>query len=655
MDVRSVFLFWLGWLKRACRLPPANPAFGASVPDGSGKLDGVKTGASLDEPGLVVLLIVITLLIMPLVAPLTWLLPTSASITAADEISDNTGATIASIPAESSSEILILNSTPFDLDSGWDWSGKSDGCICTPTDQGLRLDIASDFLPWAGTESLYFYSQQQLVLQDYDLTVWYIVLELISGALDVKMSFDLSDWRSYGSLYKSQYWHINETGVVVLSLKVPIALLRTVSTDWLVDCEASAELSTDSAASAIIMNSTIEVTSDTVLTPFTIDVADSLNVSLFQNPSFKYMYDPAAVRLSKQGNPHNGTFFIRRANTTIHLSPGNYDGEIGWAGSYPEVISEPIPFDVEIVAGEMRLVRAHLGVILLYLDLPPSVFVSELWIGRSSWYDGLLYHLDSWTLYQLDWQLPSRLYLPIVDGNVAVHLSFRVPALIFGGLTYSSAGATSLLPDAHHNLRFVISSPVLSVLGVSVGLGEALMLIPGLVTAYAFTKNVQWRMRQRGARDIMQDPRFLPTGLLILGAFLPWFHFSNIVGWTLENYYVCVPLPVSLCGNPDSNLILTVNQLWYVLLLLSLPLYWRPLYRLAHHLSTGTEDQVKTKFRQIIAPVVLVVIVVTVPLLFLGATLSVGSEVILAAPLVWGLQRVVKRKEDRVTEKLQEV
>ena len=611
----------------ACRVPPglSHRSWFAATVNKLKKPDGLPDTSNIDL-GLFVTFWVILLFFIPL-----WNSPysfgASLQVSQGEEVDWNNGFEIVTMPYSGLNETLLLNSTPYDGSSIWDCGSYFVDAKTRSAERGYTISISGlinnlGFFSCSTTTSISIHDITELFFS--------VILDGLEGSCNVTLSAAFSDISLENSW--SELFHRSITSELYrgetlnLTLSTPVALLKTISPDWLSKVDMDIFIVGTPSATLIIKDTTIKAISDKPLFPVTIDATATTGESLYSSYITRYLSNPPVIFLNRTGEDGGPALSLRRANYTVFLPQGQYSAIAGWHNYdvlSPVIDAQEITF--EVIPDEMIHLRLKMRAIRLNINSSaPIPFRSMLVrLGES---DDLIY--TPWRY--VPW--PDHLYVPPIQGDIWISVYFED--------WYVQAWANISM---NHTQRISFSSPLtINIFGLLLNLGQLLDI--GLVILIVFLVIKRWLVKtaQLNRRALLSDNRIVPIILLMSSFLFPWILYSDW-GEYLTLNFVALPVRVLTFQGNIAFAVVSFGE-WIILGLLSVVLLWAPLIGLLFMLSTPESKSNSKKTGKLLLLPFLYSVFFLIAVLLSGYTLGLGAICAMVGLPIWLIQILYRRE-----------
>ena len=407
------------------------------------------------------------------------------------------------------------------------------------------------------------------------------------------------------------------------------------------------------------MLKTGEATFAAKLSRVQIDVQNTENVSLYENPSMKSLQSPPQIMLVRNNDTDSAAIYSpNRVDDELYLPSGAYEGVTYWqffdqeppdpnnATSWHPNVNFTILNDT---ASEINI---KLFVIRLDIDLSPNILLSGVSVFFMEDYPYSLYHHIVGST--LDFSIPDYIYIPGGSGSLSIWLTTWSPfSPILGWYWRPTQGfqinaQTCLdLDNSTTNLRLNVALPYVTIGGIVLGLGDFVLLIVVGCLLIGAAVTLHRALRYSELRHRLSDSRLIPIVLLGLSVFLPWsmqlvkvtnsiYDGVYWISWFSEPFMIRWTDSTSLqilCATPD----------WWTATVISTFFLFIPLFSACLSLSKPEKEEFDRVFAlALFLPYLVIKVGFDLFVLTLD-TISIGPLLVLAALPVW-LVRIALRR-----------
>ncbi|MCF2137854.1 MAG: hypothetical protein K9W43_11540 [Candidatus Thorarchaeota archaeon] len=398
----------------------------------------------------------------------------------------------------------------------------------------------------------------------------------------------------------------------------------------------------------IIESLLIEATFTKELYPVTFTVTTSEGENFLEDQLLYFAYPPPILYIKNDTvNETYSLLFIENNVTTFYLAPGIYTGYVKWL--------ESSRVSVKLVVLPDRELSVVVGLKVLKIDISrtPQFMFTSLSISVAN---NRLYEM--WGMLANVWPVRT-LYIPEFTGPLRIEIEPLEPVEPFKQgqrIWPDSIVLKSFIdPDTNSsfNLRAEINLPYVEVFGLSLGLGEVILM---LMVGYCAVILVAWSrktLEHRSLRSLSRDPRFPSVVLLVLSIFVPWIGVPQQPTTCKGSYPFCLQVyhwtvwlvvPVVLFHQEGYSAQLFELREWFSLSLLSFLFFVLPLIALIYKMSIPIEEEEATSHFSLLLAMPLVLVAAGVIIAYqLGGTLYIGSLLAMTAIPVWVIQRFLER------------
>ncbi len=639
---------------RACRLPQKVAGRVSDLSDSISK-DRLRLIQSQSNfPYKFLTVAIILMIYLPFMVTFTYVAPPQVELTLGSEVDNVPHCNIIPISEEGVTHALLLDNTPFSLtddwELGWDlmWMeydtnryghNESDGYhfISSP------LEYSNIVLTRVMQIPLFNYS---------DITVS-VEIEGISGDAGMYLEVFVDDARAVSEavIFPNQIHQVN--------VSAPLEEARLESSSWLGTIVCRLVIGLSEGAHVKLRGIVIGAEFTGKMSPVQINIENTENVSLYENPYMKYLRSPPQIMLVQNNDSSSaGIYSPCRVNDEIYLPPGTYEGVTYWDFRSQE-IPDPtnsslwvpnVSFEVlEDVALE---VNVRLFVLKIDLEVSPSVlfnYVTIYFVDEHQY--SLSTEIVGSTLYS---RMPEYLYIPGNIESITIRMStwsvFRpqrgwsvVPIQNFQIIEEATFGAN----NNSMNLQFRVNLPYTTIGGVLFGLGEFVILTSIIFLIVGFIISLRRVLRHSDLRNRLSDSRILPLIMLSVSIFLPWsMQLATAASSSYDGVYwiswFSIPFMIRWSDSTAIQLLVAIPDWWYASLI-SIFLLFIPLFYGYLSLSSPEKETFDRTFALVLFLPILVVLAGFNHLPISVDTISIGPIVAIAALPVW-LLRLALRK-----------
>ncbi|TFG12748.1 hypothetical protein EU537_08620, partial [Candidatus Thorarchaeota archaeon] len=525
----------------ACRIPPDSVGFGEQMTTPRNTVSKPLPSYYPFLDARICGLLILTLLCLGAVPILSTTSPIYSDISELELVGQNRFITTSREDADSANEIVLVNSTPFTAEADWNpYAFYSSPQLSTAFD-GCLVHFASAF----SQNQISFSRTENIFCRDYDEVRLTVGLEVLSGAVNVTLEYDFWN-RRYGDLPEKRETHSLVAGdSEVLTLDAPMALLRTVFPNLITNTWIYIRIASAQESSILLTNASVVASAARSLSAISVDFLNTSNESLYENEMFSEIAQPPVVFIRDLNTDENGTLFVREANQTVFLLPGEYNFTYGWyereAGFEKIPIRYPLSINISLHQNEKVFLQLRIRALKLQLLGLEGIMFRHGEIGLD--YDTHLYFIR-----RENQVLPAFLYIPYGTEKLSIRLYTQIrvndPFLQNYGDTRIYESGTG---DGKHNYIFRVTLPLVSLFGFSFGIGEAIASLFALALLACVLKKAGRKWHKEDLTTIVINERFLPILLICLSIFVPWYEYPNFYGFdSLVNEYDIVFPPLSI-------------------------------------------------------------------------------------------------------------
>jgi len=630
------------WLRKrhfinsnACRIPPDSVGFEEQMTTPRNTVSKpLPSHYSLLDARICGLLI-LTLLCLGAVPILSPASPIYSEITELDVVPQNRFITTSRGDTDSVNEIVLVNSTPFKAETDWNHFAFYSSPRLSTTSDGCLVHFASPF----SQNQISFIRTEDIFCRDYSELRLTVGLEVLSGAVNITLEYDFWN-RRYRDLPEKWMTHSLVAGdSEVLTLDAPMALLRTVFPSLVANAWIYIRIESAQESSILITNASVVASAAESLSVISVDFQNTSNESLYENEMFSEIAQPPAVFIRDLNTNRNGTLYAKEANQTIYLLPGEYNFTYGWYD--PDVYSDVIPIryplsiKISLHQNEKLLLQPRIRALKLHLLGIEGIMFRHGEIG-------LDYYTHFYFIRRGKGVLPAFLYIPYGTEKLSIRLytyeRFIDPILHNYGDTRIYESGTG---DGKHNFMFSVTLPLVSLFGFSFGIGEAIASMFAIVLLGSILKKAKGKWHKEDLTTIVTNERFLPILLIFVSIFVPWYEYPTFYGSDpVINEYDAVFPPLSIFLQHTSGSLVSIASMpfWYLLVFLTLALFWYPLYVMLLSLKHSTLLNTKESFAKMLLRPILLDVLFLIPPILGSFPISYGSVFVFASLPIYALQ-----------------
>jgi len=640
-------------ISRACRLP-------RKVADRVSELSDTLYNEHLrplqSKRGFAYTLLITAILLINPYMMLTFVIPPQVEFTAGNEVDSTTYCDIRPIPEESVTHAVLLNNTPFDPSNYWEidtqYSSDYDLNRYTKNESdGYHLTFPQDDITL-----LVFSRRIQIPIHNYSDISISVEIEGVSGSAGIYLEV-------YADIAREMDEAVVSAGQIVqVNASAPLIEARQVSSYWLGSIFFRFQTGSSVGAQIIVRNVIIEATFTTKLSRVQLDIQSTENVSLYENPSMKYLESPLELMLVRNNDSSSASIYRPvRVHDELYLPPGTYSGEAYW--HYWSIYGPPIPdpsnatswapnMNFTVVEDAALEIDVRVFVIRIDIDLSHRVLLSRLRIYYMGGYRyEILPDIVGSTLYT---PIPDYFYIPGGVDSLRVEMDtwspfsprwswYRYQAL--GSYFHIETNPDVSISSRNHRLSVVL--PYVTIGDAVLGLGDFLLLALGGLLLIKLGVTLHRVLRHSDLRHRLSDSRLLPIVLLGLGVFLPW---SKQLLISPSSSYVNVywiswfsmPIMIRWTDRTAIQLLYSTPD-WWIASLISIFLLFVPVFYACLSLSSPETGAFDRRFALALFLPYLVVLSGFSFSVLSPDTISFGPLLIVAALPVW-LMRIALRR-----------
>ena len=637
---------------RACRLPRKVAGRVGELSDSISKERLRLIQSQSNFPYKFLTVAIILMIYLPFMVIFTYVVPPQVELTLGSEMDNVPHCNIIPISEEGVTHALLLDNTPFSLTDDWqmDFSWFEYDINRYGHNESDGYHFASPSLEYS---SIALIRTMQIPLSNYSDVTISVEIEGISGNAGI-----------YVEAFVDNAWAVSESDILPdhvhqVNVSAPLEAARLASSSWLGTIKCRLQIGLAEGAHVKLRSVVIDAEFTGKMSPVQINIENTENVSLYENPYMKYLRSPPQIMLVQNNDSSSaGIYSPCRVDDEIYLPPGTYEGVTYWDFRGRE-IPDPtnsslwvpdVSFEVfEDVALE---VNVRLFVLKIDLDVSPSVLFNSVAIFFMDEYQySLSTEIVGSTLYS---RMPEHLYIPGIIESITIRMStwsvFRpqrgwsvVPIQNFQIIKE----ATFDMNNNSMNLQFRVNLPYTAIGGMLFGLGEFVILTSIIFLIIGFIISLRRLLRYSDLRNRLSDSRILPLIMLSVSIFLPWsMQLATVASSSYDGVYwiswFSIPFMIRWSDSTAIQLLLAVPDWWYASLI-SIFLLFIPLFYGYQSLSSPETETFDRTFALALFLPILVVLANANHLPIYVSTLSIGPIIAIAALPVW-LLRLVFRK-----------
>jgi len=618
----------------ACKIPPGLPHRSWIA----GTMSKLKKPDELHDTSTIDLGIFISLCLIFLLFVTLWTLPysfgASAQMTEGADINWSNGYDISTAPHLGTTDTLLLNSTPFNGSEMWE-EGINPYTLANSYSNadGYYVSISGPSIN-SIPNAVAFSRTTYVTLPEIDQLFFNVLLDVLEGTGEVTLIVEFTDKGpevGWVQLFeRSVTSELQSGGSINLTLSIPLALLRTISLDWMSEAHVNILITGTPTARVLIKQATARAISHVPLFPLTIDAVASTGESLYSSSFTKFLSNRPVILLNRTGGYGSPALFLRSSNCTVFLPQDHYSSVIGWYNYYidnPVIDPQEVVFDV--LADERIDLRLELRTLRLDIVSTLPIPFDRMDIRFESMHSILT--VDSWGGL---FTLPDRLYLPPLEAEIWIGISFDQ------GMLETSA---SLSLGHTHELSLFFPLAI-NAFGFLLNLGQILAM--GLVILILLLLLKRWLVKSAGVdrQALIYDSRFFPLLLLVLSFFFPWLTATGNLGFYAEGYHTSsyfLAIPVSIESVQGSASVIVVSfASWYFIGAAVLLLSWAPLIKLFFMLpNPASHTQNRTTAKLLLLPMICSILCLIIAILS-GLSLGLGAFLAMTGLPLWLLLKL---------------
>ncbi|MFW9960006.1 MAG: hypothetical protein ACFFDV_03250 [Candidatus Thorarchaeota archaeon] len=642
------------FLSRACRLPRKIADRVGELSDTIYKEHLKPLRSESDFPYRFISTAILLLLFLPAMLMFTYVIPPEVELVPSSQISNVTTSDYRQVSEVGVTNAVLLNNTPFY--PGDDW--EIDTSLAYP-DYDINRHTSSEVdgyhLEFVPNELAYIFFGRfiQIPILNYSDISIIIEVEKVSGSAGIYLEVFANEERE---MVEST---LETNQIIQLNASAALARARQDASSWLGSLHFIFRIGASEGAEVIIHRVVIEATFTAKLSHVQIDVQNTENVSLYENPMMKYLESPPQIILVRNNDTDSvARYSPIRANDEIYLPPGTYEGMAYWhffgqERPDPNNATSWHPNVKFTVLDDTALeVDIKLFTIRLNIDLSPDILLSDISILFMEHYQySLSQNIIGFTLYD---SLPDYFYIPGGVGSLYIWLNTWSPFNPRWGWDWRPTQGFQInaqtyldMSNSSTNLKLNIVLPFATIGNVVLGLGDFLLLI---VEGYLFigaAVTLHRALRYSELRHRLSDSRLIPIVLLGLSVFLPWS--MQLVTFSSPPYdgvywisWFSMPFMIRWTDSTAIQIICATADWWNATLISTFFLFI-PLFLTCLSLSSPEKEGFDRAFALVLfLPYLVVKVGFDLSVLTLD-TISIGPLLVLAALPVW-LVRIALRR-----------
>jgi len=642
------------FLSRACRLPRKIADRVGELSDTIYKEHLKPLRAESDFPYKFISTAILLLLFLPTMLMFTYAVAPNVELVAGDEISNITTSDYRQVSEVGVTHAVLLNNTPFYPGDGW----EIDTRLAYP-DYDINRHTSSEvdgyhleFVPNELAHIIFSRSMQIPIFNYSDISI-IIEVEKVSGSAGIYLEVFANEERE---MVEST---LEANQIIQLNASEALARARQDASSWLGSLYFIFQIGASEGGEVIIHRVVIEATFSAKLSHVQIDVQNTENVSLYENPMMKYLDSPPQIILVRNNDTNSvASYSPNRANDEVYLPPGTYEGMAYWHffGQEPPDPTNATSWHPNVnftVLDDTALeVDIKLFTIRLDIDLSPNILLSGISILFLEDYQySFSQKIVGSTLYD---SLLDYFYIPGGVGSLNIWLNTWSPfsprlgwywrptqGFQINAQTYLDTSNSST------NLRLNVAFPYVTIGNIILGLGDFILLIVEGSLLIGFAVNLHRALRYSELRHRLSDSRLIPIVLLGLSVFLPWS--TQLVSVTNPIYsdvywisWFSMPFMIQWTDTTSIQ-ILCATADWWNATVISTFFLFIPLFYMCMSLSSHEKEGFDRAFAlALLLPYLVVKVGFDLSVLTLD-TISIGPLLVLAALPVW-LVRIALRR-----------
>ncbi|MFW9847196.1 MAG: hypothetical protein ACFFD6_10635 [Candidatus Thorarchaeota archaeon] len=572
-------------------------------------------------------------------------------IVAESKANGEIGSSIATTSALSQTDIILLNDSDFSIESGWktDFYELRDDVPRverTKRESGMQLDISN--------AAFFCYYEMNLNLRDYELVNLSLDVKALRGPIEVHAGLDIFTFLSI-----PEHHGEGDGNTIDLSTGESSGIMAQLDTNasyaawsplWLAHSRVEISIFPVSSnpyewgdmqleASILLENIVITASSNTPLSPLSVDIQNTEGFSVYASRVNLNWRDWPAINVSSSGDSSRwGLIIPWRVDDTIYVAPGSYSGVAGLYSYNYANRTFPVSFDIDVDA------LVSLGLRFEMIKVTFSILPDVPYLRLTLWSTDVLYY-DYY--YNIAPPFPETLYIPERQGNLIISLS--IPPRVEQSHV-SSHYRIEIEVIEPINIDVELHVPLFPILGIMLSTGEVVLVIIGLALLIGTALSLQKPKAKRTWRGILKDPRFWPAFLIGLSAIMPWFaSYSSLenLTWSIGEPVLVyrdlyAPFVMGLERTAHSLAVPIVSRYMLVEIPTRIILFWLPLKWAIGHVGRPKKWKFNSYYGAyvLLPPVMGILIYLFTPTPLL---ISAGFVLVLAAPILWGLEILIYR------------
>jgi hypothetical protein len=664
------------FLSRACRLPGKAMHRVSELSETIYKEHFRHARPKGNIPYKFLIIATVLLIYQPWFPSLSFAIPPQVNLTLRNTGNSVPSCQVSQNPETGLTHAVLLNNTPFALSNEWDvypFLTGSDFDInknAKVESDGYHLEYHS-----AGYTSLFLSRVMQIPIFNYSDISVSVETEGISGNGGIRVE-----------AFAGPTSNVAETAVLpnnayMLNVSAPLEEARQATSSWLETIKFHLEFALTNNTEIIIKSVVIEANFTTNLSRVQLDVQNTENCSLYENPYTKEIDSPLKIIIVQNNDSSSVAVYTpRRVNDELYLPPATYEGVSYWDYGYHDS-QAPDPtnatswkpnVDFTVNEDAALMVAVRLSTIRLNINVSPRLLLRHIFIqyandsecSRCSEYSistdivgstlyteySRYFYLGS-TLYT---EYPESFYLPGIDSRLYLSISFWHSLSPWTGQYPSYAQSYDIyevdqinMNSTSMNIDVSVTFSFVTIGNMVLGLGEFLLMTTDVILIAWSVITIRRELRHSDLRHRLSDSRLLPILLLIASVFLPWsIQWNSTAGPGYDGVYwvlwFSTPLMIRWTDGTAIQVLSALSGWWYASLI-STNFLILPIFYSCFSLSSPEGNRFNRKFAVALLMPYMVVLSGFYYSVLDITTISVGPLLAIAALPVWLLRLALRR------------